>query len=247
MSRNGSKFMPVLRGTIERRVLLNYRVDPDAAARLLPAPFRPQVVGGHAVAGVCLIRLARLRPRGVPAWLGLRFENAAIRVAAEWDVDGATQCCVFVLERYTASPLASWAGGRIFPGVHHRARFEGSESARSIRVGYRGSDGTTLSVAGEETGDWPTDSVFASAAEASAFFAAGSLGYSWNARRGDFDGMELCVQNWRATPLAVHEFASSYFDDEQRFPPGSIALDHALLMRDIEHEWRVCDSAIAAV
>ncbi len=249
MSRLLTSMMPVLRGVIERRVLVNYRVDPSVAAGLLPAPFRPQLVAGRAVAGVCLIRLAKLRPKGLPPWLGLRFENAALRIAAEWDIDGVTHSGVYVFGRCTASPLAALAGGRILPGVQRRAAFVASESGRSIRVSYRGDDGTALRVEGETTSDWPEDSVFASPAEASAFFAAGSLGYSWNERRGEFEGMELCVPEWRATPLAVHELAASYFDDERRFPPGSIAFDHALAMRDIEHEWRIsrpiADAAIA--
>jgi len=38
----------------ERRLLVNYRVDPDVAATLLPAPLRPKLVNGWAVAGICL-------------------------------------------------------------------------------------------------------------------------------------------------------------------------------------------------
>jgi hypothetical protein len=233
--------MPVLRGVIERRVLLNYRVDPTVSAGLLPAPFRPQLVGSHAMAGVCLIRLARLRPKVFPFRLGLRFENAAVRMAVEWNEGSTTRSGVFVFARYTSSRLAALAGGRAFPGVHRRARIVASESASRVRVAVNGSDGTTLDVAGEDTDQWPADSAFASAAEATAFFAAGSLGYSWNEWRGVLEGMELCVRDCWAKPLAVHHVASSYFDDQRRFPTGSIALDHALVMRGIEHEWRLCE------
>ena len=30
---------------------------------------------------------------------------------------------------------------------------------------------------------------------------------------------------------------SSYFDNRSLFPPDSIRFDHALIMRNIEHEW----------
>lgn len=43
-------------GEIERRLLVNYRVDAGGVGRLLPEPFRPQLVDGAAVAGICLIR-----------------------------------------------------------------------------------------------------------------------------------------------------------------------------------------------
>jgi hypothetical protein len=30
---------------------------------------------------------------------------------------------------------------------------------------------------------------------------------------------------------------SSFFEDRQRFPEGSVRFDSALLMRDLQHEW----------
>ena len=38
----------MIRATIERRILVNYRVDPDALAELLPQPFRPALVSSPA-------------------------------------------------------------------------------------------------------------------------------------------------------------------------------------------------------
>ncbi|HEV2242894.1 MAG TPA: DUF2071 domain-containing protein, partial [Streptosporangiaceae bacterium] len=71
---------PAVRAVMERRLLVNYRVDPELLAALLPAPFRPVLVGGYGVAGICLIRLGQVRPEGVPARAGLTSENAAHRV-----------------------------------------------------------------------------------------------------------------------------------------------------------------------
>ena len=64
-------------GVIDRRLLVNYRVEPVVIAELLPEPFRPQIVAGHAVAGICLIRLSQIRPVHTPAWIGWKSENAA--------------------------------------------------------------------------------------------------------------------------------------------------------------------------
>ncbi len=75
---------PALAAVMERRIPVNYRVDPDLLGSYLPTPFRPVLVGGHGVAGVCLIRLGRIRPAGLPA-ARLRSENAAQRAAMCWD------------------------------------------------------------------------------------------------------------------------------------------------------------------
>lgn len=44
--------IPVMRGVIDRRILVNYRVDPEVLAPLLPAPFRPKLVGGFGMVGI---------------------------------------------------------------------------------------------------------------------------------------------------------------------------------------------------
>jgi hypothetical protein len=161
MSASSIAALTALRGTIERRILLNYRVDPAVAAGLLPNGFRPLCHNGYAIAGVCLIRLARVRPKWLPVRVGLRSENAAIRIAAEWDTPAGPRTGVLVLARYTASRLAALAGGRIFPGVHRRARIDSCEHDRELAVSVtRG--GFEIRVRGDCTNDWLADSVFAS-------------------------------------------------------------------------------------
>lgn len=81
-------YIPTLEGTIDRRLLVNYRVDPAMLQELLPTPFRPKLVHGMGVAGICLIRLKHLRPRGLPTMIGFSSENAAHRIAVEWDEQG---------------------------------------------------------------------------------------------------------------------------------------------------------------
>jgi len=56
--------------TIERRLLINYRIDPEVARLHIPSPFRPLLVSGWAVGGVCLIRLGGLRPAHLPTCPG---------------------------------------------------------------------------------------------------------------------------------------------------------------------------------
>ena len=54
--------IPVLRSTIGRRMLVNFRADAGIVHAKLPAPFRPKLHAGNAIVGVCLIRLERIRP-----------------------------------------------------------------------------------------------------------------------------------------------------------------------------------------
>ncbi|MGA4642910.1 DUF2071 domain-containing protein [Limisphaera sp. 4302-co] len=169
--------MPVVHGVMDRRSLVNYHVDPDALGSLLPAPFRPKIIRGFAMVGICLIRLRHLRPIGLPWWLGVSSENAAHRAAVEWDEHGTVREGVYVWRRDTNSRLHCLAGGRVFPGIHHHARFVVRETAGRYAVVLCSDDGETrLTVRARRTNRLPPSSVFESSAEASAFFQGGSVG-----------------------------------------------------------------------
>jgi uncharacterized protein YqjF (DUF2071 family) len=230
--------LPAICGVIERRILVNYRVAPELVARTLPAPFRPKTVNGYGLVGICLIRLRDMRPRLLPTWLGMSSENAAHRTAVEWDEDGRVREGVYVRRRDTSSRLNALAGGRLFPGLQFHARFDVRETGDHFEVSLRSDDGATrLSVVGDVAPRLPAGSVFRSLEEASAFFQAGSLGYSATRDARRFQGMELRCGRWQVEPLSVSSVRSSYFEDPEVFPAGSVVFDCALLMRDVEHEW----------
>ena len=230
--------IPVIRGVIDRRILANYRIDPDVMGRVLPAPFRPKLAHGFAIGGVCLIRLKSIRPRFIPVPWGIGSENAAHRIAVEWDADGRPGEGVYIPRRDTDSRLNTWAGGRLFPGIHHHANFTVKETGNEYYVSLHSDDGdTTVLVSGAVAKHLPSSSVFRSVDDASRFFESGSLGYSNTQDAGRYDGLELRCTNWHVEPLEIDQIASSYFEDETLFPPGSVTFDCALLMRRIQHEW----------
>jgi len=126
--------LPVIQGIIRRRILANFRVDPETMQREIPSRFQPKLQNGKAVAGVCLIRLEHIRPRLMPEIVGLNSENAAHRVAVTWNENGVTREGVFISRRDTGSQFTHLAGGRIFPGEHHHASFEVTESENEISL-----------------------------------------------------------------------------------------------------------------
>ncbi|PHQ31861.1 DUF2071 domain-containing protein [Rhodopirellula bahusiensis] len=230
--------IPAIRGIIDRRVLVNFRVDARVLARICPPPFRPQTVDGFGVAGICLIRLKSIRPKRLPAWVGIASENAAHRIAVEWDVEGVTRSGVYIPRRDTSSLLNVFAGGRVFPGVHHHARFDVHETKNDLRIAMVGVDGSaSVHVEGRIAEQLPGDSVFQTLEQCSQFFEAGSLGYSPASSGGNFDGLRLRTSDWQVQPLAVTRVQSSFFDDVDVFPRGSVVFDNALVMRGICHEW----------
>lgn len=231
--------LPAISGIIDRRILANYRVDPECMAAALPPPFQPQLVHGYAIDGICLIRLKQVRPKLLPIPWGIGSENAAHRIAVEWDMNGQTMNGVYIPRRDTNSRLNSFAGGRIFPGIHHHARFSVTDFGDQISVSMVSDDGEAkVDVSGTVAPCLSESSVFDSLESASDFFELGSFGYSDTNTSGKFDVFELQCEDWHVESLEVDKIKSSYFEDRSRFPIGSVEFDCALLMRDIAHQWR---------
>ncbi len=224
-----------MQGIIDRRILINYTVDKEVLETYLPEPFVPKLVGGKGVAGICLIRLKGIRPKGLPEQLGIASENGAHRIAVEWTENGKRREGVYIPRRDTSSKLNAWAGGSLFPGVHHLADFSVSEKDGKYEVAFKSDDETSLSIKAKETNYWNTQSVFENLECLSDFFENGSVGYSPN--KDHFDGLELKAHNWKVSLLEVTAVYSSFFEDQAIFPKGSVTFDNALLMKDIDHEW----------
>lgn len=55
----------------------------------------------------------------------IHSENAAHRIAVEWDFEGKTFEDVYIPRRDTNSFFNTLVGGRLFPGIHHRALLKG--------------------------------------------------------------------------------------------------------------------------
>jgi hypothetical protein len=234
--------LPNVHGLIKRRLLINYRVDPAIMSRQLPLPLRPKLHENSAIAGICLIRLEDVRPRRFPLALGISSENAAHRIAVVWEDESGSHEGVYIPRRDTASLVNRLAGGRLFPGEHHRATFHVSEDERCIALHMRSADGQAdVDVVARMADQLPATSRFKTMSDASAFFEPGATGYSTTSCHNRLDGVVLKTEFWQLEPLAVERAYSSYFDDRDRFPRGSICFDCGLVMRNIPHQWEAAE------
>ena len=227
---------PVMDSVVKRRLLVNYRIEPAVVAPLLPAGFRPQLVSGWAVGGVCAIRLGSLRPRGLPATLGLTSEGCAHRFAVEWNDGDTVHHGVFIARRESGSRINVLAGDRLFPGRLAPARFDVEESGDRIALQCVGRD-VRVAAAGSVGDALDGSRLFPDLAAASTFYRAAPVGYSPTRHADRLEGMEFRTDAWNIEPFDLEHVESSYFDDPSRFPADSIALDSALVMRNVPATW----------
>lgn len=227
--------IPTIHGNIERRILINYTADQEVVRQILPFPFRPKIYKDKAIVGICLIRLKNVKPKGFPDLIGVSSENGAHRIAVEWDEGGEIKEGVYIPRRDTSLRLNTIVGGWLFPGVHHLAKFNVKEADGRYHIDFVSADQTGVSIDAKETDQLNENSIFRTLENASHFFEKGALGYSPN--KDGFDGLKLQTYRWEMRSLSVSKVSSSFFEDQNVFPKGSVVFDHALLMTEIEHEW----------
>ncbi len=212
--------IPEMHGEIERRLLVTYRMDPEAVSPLLPAPYRPQLVSGFAVAGICMIRLGQLRLRGIKQWGGQRPEDAAHRIAMEFDDPAGVQTGVYIVRRDSNTLNNILAGGCIYPGRHNRSRFKVTETDSDIQLYCRALDASIeFEVHTRTTETFGGSKLFGSLDDAAAFYGAGAP-----------DGDESA---WTIEPAAIVSARSTYFDNRDVFPAGAAVPDCAVVMRPV--------------
>ena len=228
--------IPTIHGYINRRILINFTADPKSVEKIIPFPFRPKIYKDKAIVGICLIRLKDIKPKGFPDFIGVNSENGAHRIAVEWEENGETKSGVYIPRRDTSLKLNSFVGGRLFPGKHYLAKFNVQEANGKYHIDFKSSDETVTSIDATETKVFNENSIFGTLENASDFFENGDLGYSPN--KDKFDGLRLKAYKWEVQPLEVSNVKSSFFENEEIFPKGSVTFDNALLMTNIEHEWK---------
>jgi len=228
--------IPTIHGYIDRRILINFTADPKAVEKIVPFPFKPKIYNGKAIVGICLIRLKNIKPKGFPDFVGVNSENGAHRIAVEWDEKGETKSGVYIPRRDTSSKLNTCIGGRIFPGKHYYAKFNVKENNGNYHIDFKSSDDTEILIDATEINSFSDKSIFETLNNASDFFENGELGYSPN--KDKLEGLRLKAYKWEVKPLNVLKVKSSFFENEEIFPKGSVTFDNALVMTKIEHEWK---------
>src|SRR4051794_2652543 len=100
--------------TIDRQILVVYRATESAVSALIPAPFRPRLFKGHAIAALSLVRLKPPKPRLMPSLITTQPEHIAHQLAVQWTQNGQTHAGWYILRRDTTA-RSVLLGGSIFP------------------------------------------------------------------------------------------------------------------------------------
>lgn len=230
--------LPVLNGIIDRRILINYRVDADVVKKLLPQHLDPIVINGFASAGICLLRLKNIGVKYSPSIFRITSENAAHRFLIKYKEGDKEVHGVYIPRRDTDSTLNVLLAGKLFSWPHYPANFQVQEANGKYSLKMQSEDlDTSLLVEAKLSDTFPSDSMFTSVDHASECFRDCPVGISPSSHAGRFKKIRLQTKTWSVKPLEVINLRSSFYENKSLFPNGSIRFDNALLMEGIEHQW----------
>jgi hypothetical protein len=225
---------PAIRGVIERRILVNYRVDVGTLDAVLPDTFEGREVGesGKGIGSICLMRVGDARMRFAPEAFGVSVEAATHRISAVREKNGGTENCVYVPQRVVSSRLSASLGEVFLPAELGCGDFRVEERNGVCRIRVDcGDEFAGVEVEEKDGGGIEEGSVFGSIGSAAGFFCEAGMRYSPSGDR--YEGVELCPREWGMEPVEVNGSRSSFFERLD-----GAELDSAFRMEGIEHEWR---------
>jgi uncharacterized protein YqjF (DUF2071 family) len=115
-------------------VSVNYAVEPEPLARLLPPPLEPEIHKGRGWVQILMSSLRDLRPRGVPALFGVCFYQVSYRAAVRYPVGSAWRRGGYFLRSETNHPVMRAVGNALTEFKFHDF---GAADMAMIRDGHR--------------------------------------------------------------------------------------------------------------
>lgn len=225
-------------GVCQRRISLNWCIDPELARRVLPDLFRPALFDGKCIVGIDILKLVEMRPLGFPALINVSMQNATPRIAVEWEEGGGTVTGTYVPFRWSATQLNKvLSSARLFPAKFEHAYFQFEETSGQFRVSVIAGK-YELHFEASETDNVEVKSILGSFQEVSNFHRDAKISYTPASETGTFDGLYLKTPAWRSMPLNMKSLSFNYV--EKLFPGAEF--DSALLMRNVKHEWHYIGS-----
>ena len=218
-------------------ITLTFAVPKDELAARLPACLEAETFDDRwAFIAVALVQTRKLRPRGLPGFLGRDFLLAGYRhFVAYHSLDGRRLRGLQIIRSETDRRMMALLGNLLTPYHYTRTplkmeqrdgRFLATDSTRGLRI--------AVSPAGDEA-PLPAGTPFRSWKDARRFCGPMPFTFSYDSERRRVLIIEGVREQWKPAPLHVHEchiphLASLGFSETR--------LACAFMVRDIPYHWK---------
>jgi uncharacterized protein YqjF (DUF2071 family) len=236
-----------LHGTVIRRFLINYPVEPDALKRYVPPGAELSTWAGFAWVSACFVKIKRMRPSPVPGALGgIEFNYLIHRTRARLPYsDGKTRESVLVLEPNINRKFFSYIGRRA-PGVNFIPRdIALTAAADSYRITMKEESGALLYDAELPRSSFkkqlPNGSRFTSLEQADRFLLGVSYGGEWQAESRRLRLFAETHDPWEALAGTCQTRCNAFLEGLGQRSQA----DHVITMSHIPHYFALFGSDVA--
>lgn len=236
-----------VKGLIDWKILINYKVELSVLQQYLPKPFFPRSIRGFGLVGIAVTKQKGVRSIGRPAPLGLNAMLVEHQAAVTWEDGGRLRHGLYIPRRDTSSLLQLMMGDRLSGGLHHLARIRARIRQDRYVVSMRGmnQEGVRAKLMAKLTDRFPMGSVMKELETAVSFFESGKVAYSPLYKHSIFEGVEWNAQDFSIQPLRVERLEGNYWEEIAGFPKKSIFFDHAILIQGAPYQWNHMPELIA--
>ena len=204
------KTLPIAyRGELHDVELVQFSLDPEEAARALPAPLAPRQIAGRALVSLVHVHLYRMRPAFLPGLFAFSYRHVAFRLLVDdWTLDReAPGRGVFFVRSFTDRPLLARAGSLL---THYRltaAEIEVDPRGLALREGGRRLSYRKAVIGAEAL----SPGLFGGWAEARAAVGAIDRAYAVD-REGGVWRTRIERPDWPLEPLPLAGFTTDFFE-----------------------------------
>lgn len=234
-----------LTGRLTHCALMSFGTPADSVRHLVPHGLELMTRGDRAFWNVVTCRVQHMRPKGLPAALGVTYHHVAYRLLVQAMTARADLVHGLYFVRSDAdAPVLGAVGNRTTDFKFHLADIALDSGPDRYHAAVTTPDGTgdaafELGAPQPPAGPRHRDSAFATHLDASEWLTYRPLGLSVGTRRLRMAEVRRDANAWRETAVQLTRFRSDVFDTLGQTPANGLLPEHATRVADMDYEWRL--------
>jgi uncharacterized protein YqjF (DUF2071 family) len=231
-----------MRTTFRDCFLVNFSMEPETLARVLPSPLEAHLVGGRAFLSVVIADMDRMRPAFLPAFCGVTYQQVVYRAVVRCGRERG----VHFLRSDADNRLMVLMGNLLsFFGFHEAHIISGQSGGQHhIDLATAPGDHANIHASFDLTSARrivPDGSVFQSVDEAQASLV--ELYAAFHPQPGEAAVRTVRIKRsaWNIQFVDEPRSRFDFMNGSAAFPVGSTRLDSVIYVEDVDYFWHTLD------
>jgi len=240
-----------MKGGLGPCVLISYRTPAQAVRHLVPGGLRLVEHHGHAFWNIVICRIDRMRPVGLPAFLGITYHHVAYRLLVQAPLArGGHLAGLYFLRSDADSRLIATGGNITTQFRFHQASIQLDDSASAVAARVASSTGgnATFHATRSRAFALPPDSVFDTIEQSRSLLKYRPLGLSVapGGKRVDIAQVRRDESMWCEDALDCGNITADW-EYLRGIGQHDLRIEAATIVRPMPYRWQLGRQAVLAI